>query len=213
MESIPPEVMIDAYASGWFPMADPAGDLEWYRPDPRGVLPLDGLRVPSSLKRRIRNAPFQIRCDTAFDDVVAHCAAPTAGRMDTWIDDRIASTFSRLHRAGMAHSIEAWAGDRLVGGLYGLHLRGAFMGESMFCAPERGGTDASKVCLAWLVGHLRGCGCSLLDVQFNTPHLERLGVQEVSAATYEGLLAAALEQPRTWGPLPPDAAAVLKAIS
>ena len=184
---------------GCFPMADPqTGDLEWYRPDPRAIIELDGLRIPRSLARTCRSDRFDIRRDTAFGEVIEACAAPSAGRNDTWIDARIAAACGTLHQAGLAHSIEAWRDGRLVGGLYGVRLGGAFFGESMFSRPQEGGRDASKVCLVHLVDHLRAIGGTLLDVQFLTPHLERLGAIEIPDTEYQQRLEGALAVETTW---------------
>ncbi|MDP7030281.1 MAG: leucyl/phenylalanyl-tRNA--protein transferase [Phycisphaerales bacterium] len=199
MRELPPELLIDAYLQGCFPMADPqSGDLEWYRPDPRAIIELDGLRVSRSLARTCRSGLLDIRRDTAFEDVVAACAAARPGREDTWIDARIARACAALHEAGLAHSLEAWKDGRLVGGLYGVRLGGAFFGESMFSDPAAGGRDASKVCLVHLVEHLRAIGAALLDIQFLTPHLERLGGVEIPAAVYQRRLKAAVAIETIW---------------
>ncbi|MCH2141877.1 MAG: leucyl/phenylalanyl-tRNA--protein transferase [Phycisphaerales bacterium] len=214
MSAIDPRIMLDAYTQGLFPMADPAhpGEIGWYRPDPRAILELDQMRLSSSLKRAVRSDRFQIRTDTCFDEVIRACAEPAPGREETWIDQSIISTYAELHRLGFAHSIEAFHEDQLVGGLYGVHIQAAFMGESMFSRPHLGGTDASKVCLVWLVDQLRTIGCTLLDVQWTTPHLERLGVHEISDDQYRMRLAAATGQATVWGPLRSSGTAVLEAI-
>jgi leucyl/phenylalanyl-tRNA--protein transferase len=180
-------------------MADPeTGDLEWYRPDPRAIIELDGLRISKSLSRTIRSGHFTIRTDSAFDHVLLACAASGLGREQTWIDDRIAEACLSLHEQGIAHSVEAWHGGRLVGGLYGVGIGGAFFGESMFSRPEQGGRDASKVCLAWLVDHLSAIGASLLDIQFTTPHLERLGAIEITDNQYIDRLDSVINHPIEW---------------
>ena len=186
-------MIVRAYASGIFPMAanrfDPT--IHWVAPRFRGVLPLDALHVPRRLKRTVRQGRFEVRCDTSFEGVVRACAAPRKGRGETWINREIARVFGRLHRMGLAHSVEAWREDRLVGGLYGLALGGAFFGESMFSREP----DSSKVALVSLVAALGLGGFGLLDIQFITDHLNRFGAVEVPAADYMGRLDAALAVP------------------
>lgn len=199
MEKLPVEMLIKGYLSGFFPMADPeSGALEWHCPDPRAILEFEALHVSESLARTIRGDRFEIRTDTCFDAVVAACGEPAAGRTSTWIDARIAQGCNELHRMGLAHSVEAWLEGRLVGGLYGVRLGGAFFGESMFSRPAIGGRDASKVCLVWLVEHLQSIGASLLDVQYLTQHLQRLGVREISTEDYEVRLQEAVELECVW---------------
>jgi leucyl/phenylalanyl-tRNA--protein transferase len=181
------ELLVAAYATGWFPMAVDEGDIRWYSPDPRGIIPLDAFHVPGRLQRVIRRQTFRLEVDTAFDEVIHACAsAPRRGEDEggTWIDREILESYVALHQAGFAHSVEAWQGDRLVGGLYGVALRGAFFGESMFHHV----TDASKVVLAALVDRLRARQFSLLDVQWVTPHLERFGAIEIPRDRYLELL-------------------------
>ncbi|WP_394689790.1 leucyl/phenylalanyl-tRNA--protein transferase [Hoeflea sp.] len=188
---ITPDLLLRAYASGLFPMADSADDPElfWVEPELRGVLPLDGFHVPRRLQRTIRQAPFDIRINTAFDRVVASCAESVENRPSTWINSTIAELYGSLHRLGHAHSVEAWKDDQLVGGLYGVSLRRAFFGESMFSRA----TDASKICLVHLVERLRTRGFVLLDTQFTTEHLKRFGVIDVPREDYAVMLARALE--------------------
>lgn len=188
---ITPDLLLRAYASGLFPMADSADDPElfWVEPELRGVLPLDGFHVPRRLQRTIRQSPFEIRVNTAFDQVVACCAESVANRPSTWINSTIAELYGSLHRLGHAHSVEAWQGEQLVGGLYGVSLRRAFFGESMFSRA----TDASKICLVHLVERLRTRGFVLLDTQFSTEHLQRFGVIDVPREDYAVMLARALE--------------------
>jgi leucyl/phenylalanyl-tRNA--protein transferase len=203
MQELPVDILIEAYLNGYFPMADPdTGGLDWYRPDPRAILDLDSLHVPKSLARTIQSGRFDIRTDTCFDAVVAACGESALGRETTWIDNRIAAACGELHRRGLAHSVEAWRAGRLVGGLYGVRLGGAFFGESMFSRPSIGGRDASKVCLAWLVGHLQTIGACLLDIQFLTPHLERLGATEVDLKDYLSRLETATALACHWNPHP-----------
>ncbi|MCA9297325.1 MAG: leucyl/phenylalanyl-tRNA--protein transferase, partial [Phycisphaerales bacterium] len=141
-----------AYMHGAFPMHDPDDDvIGWYTPNPRGVIPLDAFHIPKNLGRAVRRNDFEIRADTAFVAVMQHCAEQTPDRDGTWIDDRLLNAYAQLFEDGNAHSIEAWRGDALVGGLYGVHLGGAFFGESMFSRPDAGGTNASKICLVHLV--------------------------------------------------------------
>jgi leucyl/phenylalanyl-tRNA--protein transferase len=165
--------------------------IHWVAPKFRGVLPLDALHVPRRLKRTVRQGRFEVRCDTDFAGVVHACAAPRKGHRETWINREIARVFFRLHRLGLAHSVEAWREDRLVGGLYGLALGGAFFGESMFSRE----TDSSKVALVSLVAALRLGGFGLLDIQFITDHLSRFGAVEIPAADYLERLDAALIAP------------------
>ena len=152
---IPSRLLVAAYASGWFPMAS-EGEIRWYSPDPRGILPLDAVHIPRRLARVVRRGRFRIEVDSAFADVMRACAADERDREDpgTWIDDEIIESYTALHEAGIAHSVETWIDDRLVGGLYGVALRGAFFGESMFHHE----TDASKVALVALVERLRSRG-------------------------------------------------------
>jgi len=222
------EMLLNAYAQGLFPMAEPGGEIYLFDPDPRGVIPLDrpvnggGLRVPRSLRQRVRSGRFAITTDRAFSDVIRACATPRPGEPDgSWIDGRIIAMYEALHRLGFAHSVEAWLmpdprgapgsspvgrasrlpdPPTLVGGLYGVHLRGLFAGESMFSRPDLGGTDASKVCLVHLWRHLRARGFTLLDTQFTTPHLERLGVVEISREAYHSQLKQAMDRATSWEP-------------
>jgi leucyl/phenylalanyl-tRNA--protein transferase len=171
-------------------MAIEPGEIRWYSPDPRGVIPLDGFHVPGRLARVMRSGVFRIERDRAFGEVIRACAESDRGDDDpgTWIDEEIIHSYSELHRLGFAHSLETWQGDRLVGGLYGVALGGAFFGESMF----HRATNASKVALAGLVEHLRQRGFQLLDIQWVTPHLEQFGAVEIPRAAYLRRLAEAL---------------------
>ena len=196
-----PSVLRHAYRLGYFPMADPdeGDEIFWYAPDPRAILPLDGLRVSRSLRQRLRRGTFRVTVDAAFEAVLNACAAPAPGREQTWISAEIARAYTALHREGDAHSVECWdASGELAGGLYGVALGGAFFGESMFSRQ----TDASKVALAHLVGHLRARGFGLLDVQMHTDHLARLGVIEIPRDDYERRLARALALRTEWGAAP-----------
>lgn len=187
---IPPELLIRAYASGVFPMSESADDPEvfWVRPETRGIIPLHGFHMPKSLAKTMRQHRFDIRRDTDFDGVIDGCAESRPGRRRTWINGPIREAYAELFRRGHCHTVEAWREGRLVGGLYGVTLGRAFFGESMF-ARER---DASKVCLAHLVEHLRERGFELLDTQFTTEHLKRFGAVDVPRSRYERLLAEAL---------------------
>jgi leucyl/phenylalanyl-tRNA--protein transferase len=178
---IPSDLLISAYATGWFPMAVD-GEIRWFSPDPRGILPLETAHVPRRLMRVVRQETFQIRIDTAFEQVMRECAADDRDPIDpgTWINDDIIASYVALHQRGLAHSVEAWRGDSLVGGLYGVSLRGAFFGESMFFRE----TDASKVALVALLDRLRSRGYLLLDTQWVTPHLLQFGATEIPRAEY-----------------------------
>jgi leucyl/phenylalanyl-tRNA--protein transferase len=158
------------------------GEIRWFSPDPRGILPLDRFHVPRRLTRVLRQAPFRIEFDRAFLEVIRACAADERDPLDpgSWIDDEIIESYEALHARGFAHSVEAWQDDRLVGGLYGVALGGAFFGESMFHRI----TDASKVALVALVERLTSRGYVLLDTQWVTPHLEQFGAVEIPRADY-----------------------------
>lgn len=178
---IPARLLVRAYASGWFPMATD-GEIRWYSPDPRGILPLDAVHIPRRLTRVVRQGTFRIEIDRAFGDVIRACASDDRDPSDpgSWIDDEIIQSYTALHEQGIAHSVETWLGDRLVGGLYGVALRGAFFGESMFHREA----DASKVALVALVERLRARGYALLDTQWVTPHLEQFGAVEIPRQDY-----------------------------
>ena len=190
---ITPEILLRAYSIGLFPMAESADDPEifWVEPDLRGVLPLDEFHVSKSLAKTIRRKPFDIRFNGDFDAVIAACAAETLDRPSTWINQTIKTLYSTLHRMGHAHSVEAWDGDELVGGLYGVSLGSAFFGESMFSRR----TDASKICLVHLVERLRAKGFTLLDTQFTTEHLKTFGAIDVPKDEYTHMLSAAMASP------------------
>ncbi|WP_417407515.1 leucyl/phenylalanyl-tRNA--protein transferase [Hoeflea sp.] len=190
---ITPDLLLRAYASGLFPMADSADDpdLFWVEPEIRGVLPLDAFHISKRLARTVRQEPFEIRINTAFSEVVSACAESVATRPSTWINSTISQLYTELHRLNHAHSVEAWQGGELVGGLYGVSLRRAFFGESMFSRV----TDASKVCLVHLVNRLRARGFVLLDTQFTTEHLKRFGAIDVPRDQYADMLEEALEGP------------------
>ena len=190
--TLTPEGILLAYRHGIFPMADERSDeVLWFRPDPRAIIPLDGLHVSRSLARTLKRATFEIRVDTDFEGVMRGCADRPEG---TWISERFVEVYGALHRAGKAHSVEAWRDGRLVGGAYGLALGGAFMAESMFHRE----TEASKVALAALCSRLGERGFTLLDVQYVTPHLESLGAVEITRREYERRLEQALALPCTF---------------
>ncbi|MBB6307709.1 leucyl/phenylalanyl-tRNA--protein transferase [Xanthobacter tagetidis] len=188
---ITPDVLLKAYACGIFPMAESADDpgLYWIEPERRGIIPLDAFQVSSRLARTVRSDKFEVRVDTDFDGVIDGCAEPQEGREKTWINERIRRLYGELFQRGRCHTVEAWRDGRLVGGLYGVRLGGAFFGESMFHR-ER---DASKVALVHLVGRLRAGGFRLLDTQFVTSHLKSFGALEVSRRQYHRLLDQALQ--------------------
>jgi len=185
------ELLLKAYASGVFPMAESADDPEvfWVRPETRGVIPLDGFHVPRSLRKAMRQSPFEIRIDSDFRAVIDACAEERDVRRSTWINGPIREAYVALHAIGHAHSVEAWRHDELAGGLYGVTLGHAFFGESMFSRQ----TDSSKICLAHLVERLCERGFVLLDTQFTTEHLKRFGAVDVPRARYESMLAEAIK--------------------
>lgn len=182
--NLTPELLLTAYSQGMFPMAHEDGQIYWYSPDPRAILPLDRLRTSRSLYRLIHSGKYAVSFDSVFTGVMLACAAPGPGRETTWISDEIVEAYAMLHKLGFAHSVEVWSGEELVGGLYGVSLRGLFAGESMFSVRP----NTSKVALYYLVRHLQARAYTLLDVQFQTPHLARLGAIEVSLARYRDLL-------------------------
>ncbi len=186
---IDPELLLLAYRSGIFPMADARDDAEifWVEPRKRAVLPLDGFHLSRSLARALRRGGFRVTCNAAFGEVLRACAAPRADSGETWISRRIEATYLALHAAGHAPSIECWRGEELLGGLYGVQFNRAFCGESMFSRAP----NASKVALAWLVAALRRGGSELLDCQFITPHLASLGAVEIDQRDYLEALRAA----------------------
>ncbi|MGI8820733.1 MAG: leucyl/phenylalanyl-tRNA--protein transferase [Chthoniobacterales bacterium] len=186
---IAPEVLLQGYRLGLFPMAMETGAIEWFAPDPRGVLPLDDrFHVPHALERVLRRGAFEIRINTCFEEVMRRCAA----RAETWINQEIIESYTRLHELGCAHSLETWRDGKIAGGLYGVAIGGAFFGESMF----HDVTDASKVALCALVDRLRAQRFLLLDTQWLTPHLQRFGAIEMSRRQYMYLLGRATALPR-----------------
>ncbi len=186
MAALTAQQLVWAYANGVFPMAPSAqsAKIEWFDPDPRGVVPLEAVHVPRSLKRTLRRDIFEIRVDTAFAETMAGCAE----RSSTWINADIKRAYFELHEMGFAHSVESWCDGELAGGLYGVHLKGAFFGESMFARR----TDASKVAFVHLVARLRAGGFALLDTQMVTDHMQRFGAVEIPRRDYRRRLASAL---------------------
>ncbi|MBV2360356.1 leucyl/phenylalanyl-tRNA--protein transferase [Thalassococcus sp. CAU 1522] len=184
--SLTPELLLHAYRSGVFPMAETRDDpdLFWVDPRRRGIIPLDGFHLSRSLARRLRRDDYQVTLNRAFAAVMEGCA----DRNETWINEEILRLFTTLHQRGHAHSLEVWMDGQLAGGIYGLAMGSAFCGESMFSRRR----DASKIALAWLVDHLRRCGFTLFDTQFLTAHLASLGGIEVSRARYKMMLEDAL---------------------
>jgi len=202
------QMLVYAYTQGIFPMADPDTDqIYWYSPDPRGIIPLDRFHVTRSLRRVVKGGKFAIKSDENFTEVMRQCAAPRPDEgNETWINAELISAYTELHTLGLAHSVEAYVFDPatgkeiLVGGLYGVAIRGAFFGESMFHRSDLGGTDSSKVCLVHLVNHLRKRGFVLLDTQFVTDHLARFGCVEIMREEYLSRLKHALEVETSWWP-------------
>lgn len=185
---IPIELLLRAYQAGLFPMGMDDGEIGWFSPDPRGIIPLDRFHLPRRLARVVRQARFTITIDRRFGDVIRACAR--RGREGTWISEEIVESYEALHHVGFAHSIEVTGESGLVGGLYGVALRGAFFGESMFSTA----TDASKVALYALVERLNARGYRLLDVQWVTPHLRQFGAIEVARRDYMRLLAESMQR-------------------
>ncbi len=199
---ITPEVLLRAYACGIFPMSESADDptIFWVEPEQRGIIPLKGFRVSSRLARTVRSDIFRVTVNTAFKQTIAGCAEPQAGRDDTWINGRIRDLYTELHDIGHSHSVEAWDGDELVGGLYGVSLGRAFFGESMFHRAR----DASKVALVHLVARLIAGGFVLLDTQYVTEHLRTFGATEVPQKRYRAMLDEALTGTADFSVLPID---------
>jgi len=195
-EPITPKMIVWAYTQGFFPMARSrdSDDVGWYSADPRTVMPLDRFHVPRSLAKLVRRGSLRITRDLAFDQVIRQCALPRSRESQTWINDTIIDVYATLHESGIAHSVEAWEDEQLVGGLYGVALGGAFFGESMFSRRS----NASKICLVHLVDHLRDRGFGLLDVQFTNPHLTQFGIEEITQEQYMAQLEDALQLDATF---------------
>lgn len=176
-KELDPEFLCAAYCNGYFPMADPqTGEISWYSPDPRTIFELERFHIPRSLKLTMKKHPFDIHINKNFEGVIRGCAQ----RQETWISEEIIQCYIQLHRLGLAHSVETWKDGNLVGGLYGVAIRGAFFGESMFSKVK----DASKVALVHLVHRLKNQGFSLLDTQYTTEHLKRFGAREIPRDEY-----------------------------
>jgi leucyl/phenylalanyl-tRNA--protein transferase len=191
-----PNWLLDAYRHGIFPW--PSNSYEpmlWWSPDPRAILPLDGMYVSRRLERRLRNGEFEATCNMAFDAVIAACASGPGREGGTWIIPEMIAAYTELHRLGHAHSVEVWRDGALAGGVYGIAIGGLFAAESMFFRSR----DGSKAALARLVCHLRTRGFQLLDVQQTTPHTKTLGVVEISRRDYLQRLAGIVESPVTFG--------------
>ena len=181
-----PEVLVSAYTQGYFPMADPSdGEIYWHTPDPRAIFPLETLKTPRSIRQAVRKEGFEFRYDKDFEQVIQLCSQ----REDTWIDDEIVFAYTSLYDLGLAHSVETYKNDKLVGGLYGVSIGAAFFGESMFSLIS----NASKAAFFELVGHLRKKGFILLDSQYLNDHTALLGAKEVEYKEYIGLLHKAIE--------------------
>lgn len=175
-----PENMLLLYSRGAFPMADETGKIDWYLPEIRTVIPLNGYNVPRSLNKFMQSSGFEYRYDYDYLQVIRNCAS----RETTWISNKLISAYKRLYREGHLHTVEAWHNNKLVGGLYGISYKGAFFGESMFSRV----TQASKSCLVKLIEHLNEKGFILLDVQYQTEHLKMFGAREISFRDFENLL-------------------------
>ena len=202
MSEIDPDVLLRAYAYGVFPMAEARDEdeLYWIDPDQRGVLPLNAFHVPRRLVRTIRQEPYEVRIDTAFEQTVLACADETPQRQGTWINDQIVSLYNALFARGHAHSVECWRKNELVGGLYGVSLGGAFFGESMFSLAR----DASKIALVYLIARLRLGKYRLLDTQFVTDHLRQFGAIEIPRDDYRRQLAEAVAVDADFYSMPVD---------
>ena len=197
MEQLTPELLLNAYASGYFPMAESreGDELFWFSPEKRGIIPLDGFHIPRSLrqdaKQLIESGTYRITTDRVFKDVITACAlTPRSHESGSWINAEIINLYSDLADYGFCHSVECWHGDMLVGGLYGVSLGGAFFGESMFSRADH----ASKICLIYLVAILKEAGYSLLDTQYVNDHLTQFGVVEIAKRDYLTLLSKALSK-------------------
>lgn len=189
-DAISIDELLAAYRLGYFPMARSASDRDivWVLPEERGVIFLNEARAPRRLRKTAARDPYRVTIDQAFRDVVAACAEATPRRPDTWINDAILDVYCELHFRGLAHSVECWRGERLVGGLYGLPVGAVFCGESMFARA----TDASKVAFTHLIANLREAGFAMIDAQFHNPHLEQFGLRAITNAEYQAALRVAL---------------------
>src|SRR3989440_3714396 len=190
LQMIDSELLLQGYRLGVFPMAMEDDSIAWFSPDPRAIIPLESFHVPHALKRVARKNVFEVKMDQRFGEVIRACAK----RKDTWINREIIESYERLHELGYAHSIETWQAGKLVGGLYGVAIGGAFFGESMFHRK----TDASKIALVALVQHLQAQKFVLLDTQWVTPHLVQFGAIEIPRSQYIRVLKRAVDLPRTF---------------
>ncbi len=190
MPDLTPDLLLRAYANGYFPMAESraSAELFWVDPEMRGIIPLDQFHVPRRLARTIRSDRFAVRIDTAFEQVMRACAAPRPGHPESWINEQIIHLYTSLFERGHGHSVECWREGQLVGGIYGVEIGAAFFGESMFSRVR----DASKVSLTHLAARLRSGGYQLFDAQFLTAHLARFGAIEIPRAQYRKLLRRAI---------------------
>ena len=206
-------MLLDAYASGLFPMAEDREDprLYWVDPDMRGIIPIEGFHIPRRLRRTVRQDPFAVTVDQDFRAVIEACAEAAPGRRSTWINEEIVHVYTELHRLGAAHSVECRRDGELVGGLYGVSLKSAFFCLSMFSRA----TDASKVALVHLVARLKAGGYRLLDAQFVTDHLTQFGIREIPRTAYHRLLGRALGRNGNFYSLPDgvSGAAVVQSIT
>jgi leucyl/phenylalanyl-tRNA--protein transferase len=190
-----PERLLEGYRRGIFPWFSEGDPILWWSPDPRMVLFPAELKISRSLSKTLRNRSYQVRFDSAFNEVIASCAAPREGVSGTWISDAMIEAYLELHRLGHAHSVETWIGDELAGGLYGVAIGGVFFGESMYSR----GRDASKIALAALVARVKAEGFGLIDCQMHTRHLETLGAREIPRARFSRLLEELIHYPRSPG--------------
>ncbi len=213
MTRITPELLLQAYAHGFFPMAESAAapDVFWLDPERRGIIPLDRFHIPRRLARSMRQDIYEVTTDRAFARVLEGCAETDEKRRETWINDLIFDLYVKLHEMGHGHSVECWEDGRLVGGLYGVSLGAAFFGESMFSRAR----DASKIALVHLVARLRAGGFELLDTQFVTPHLRQFGAEEIPRAAYRQRLSRAIAKHADYWALPESisGSAALQAIT
>jgi leucyl/phenylalanyl-tRNA--protein transferase len=190
-----PERLLEGYRRGIFPWFSEGDPILWWSPDPRMVLFPAELKISRSLDKTLRNRSYEVRFDSAFNEVIASCAAPREGVSGTWISDPMIEAYLELHRLGHAHSVETWIGDELAGGLYGVAIGGVFFGESMYSR----GRDASKIALAALVARVKAEGFGLIDCQMHTRHLETLGAREIPRARFSRLLEELIHYPRSPG--------------
>ncbi|WP_169569083.1 leucyl/phenylalanyl-tRNA--protein transferase [Sneathiella limimaris] len=213
MTVLTPEILLNAYTHGIFPMAETRDDPDifWVDPERRGIFPLEDFHVSRSLRKKMRQEPYKITVDTCFRQIMKECAAPARGRKNTWINRTILDLYTELHQRGNAHSVEVWKEDKLVGGLYGVSFAGAFCGESMFSREA----DTSKIALTALVARLRAGNFKLLDTQFLTDHLASLGAIEISREEYHRRLNDALKVSANFYSLPLDCSseAILQSIT